>query len=687
MNFRSDNEAGAHPAIIEAVSRAFPAGPVPSYGADDWTQKVEHRLREIFEKPDLVRLSRWPPAPPPTCWRSPAARRRGARSSAIPPPTSRSTRPTRRNSSPRAPSSCLIDGPAGKIDPKKLAEALAQPVYGVVHHPQPAAVSITQATECGTVYAPEEIAAIATLDASPWAEAAHGRRALRQCAVLRRLLAGRAVVEGRRRRAEPRRHQERRHGRRGRGLLRCRRWRSEFEFRRKRGGHLFSKMRLLSSQLDAYFTDGLWLDNARHANAMARRLVAGPDAAQGHVSFSIRSTPTRSSWSCRRTCTMRCRPRARSTIPGRPTGRASAPSGSSPPSTPIPPTSTDSSSIAKASVSSHDPSAYAHRRPLGRLRSRVRRQGPGREAASLLEGPRSLADRPAHAVRRGDAAARAPAGRPQELARARARARNPTSAARSRSSSCRGTRRSTSSPASSTRVKDEHSNRAIFGGSYGWSSAGRFHHAQSQVHRFLNAIGGYVRHMDSYSLGAARVLMPHIVAPHGRADGHAHDAGTCWPSTASCSSPSAACRARTRRSTPAAPWCITLKDGLYGMRAKGVRFVNVTPTAEDLDTGGDVEWLAIRPNTDAAMMLALCHVLLTEKLLRPRLPRPLHGRLRQVRALPRRQGRRTGPRRSPAFPPRASAASRARWRRRAPRSTSAGRCSAAITASSRSGRW
>ena len=62
------------------------------------------------------------------------------------------------------------------------------------------------------------------------------------------------------------------------------------------------------------------------------------------------------------------------------------------------------------------------------------------------------------------------------------------------------------------RVRDRHSNRAIFGGSYGWSSAGRFHHAQSQVHRFLNAIGGYVRHMDSYSLGAARVLMPHIVA-------------------------------------------------------------------------------------------------------------------------------------------------------------------------------
>ena len=61
------------------------------------------------------------------------------------------------------------------------------------------------------------------------------------------------------------------------------------------------------------------------------------------------------------------------------------------------------------------------------------------------------------------------------------------------------------------RVRETRTNRAIFGGSYGWSSAGRFHHAQSQVHRFLNSVGGYVRHQDSYSLGAARVLMPHIV--------------------------------------------------------------------------------------------------------------------------------------------------------------------------------
>ena len=62
------------------------------------------------------------------------------------------------------------------------------------------------------------------------------------------------------------------------------------------------------------------------------------------------------------------------------------------------------------------------------------------------------------------------------------------------------------------RVADAHGAGAIFGGSYGWSSAGRFHHAQSQVHRFLNtALGGYVRSVNSYSAGASAVILPHVL--------------------------------------------------------------------------------------------------------------------------------------------------------------------------------
>jgi len=63
------------------------------------------------------------------------------------------------------------------------------------------------------------------------------------------------------------------------------------------------------------------------------------------------------------------------------------------------------------------------------------------------------------------------------------------------------------------RIRDTRGPGAVFGGSYGWSSAGRLHHAQSQVHRFLNiAMGGYVRSVNSYSSGASSVLLPQIMA-------------------------------------------------------------------------------------------------------------------------------------------------------------------------------
>ena len=61
------------------------------------------------------------------------------------------------------------------------------------------------------------------------------------------------------------------------------------------------------------------------------------------------------------------------------------------------------------------------------------------------------------------------------------------------------------------RTKDEFSNEAIYGGSYGWGSAGRFHHSQSQLHRFLNQFGGYTYSVASYSTAAAQAIMPHVL--------------------------------------------------------------------------------------------------------------------------------------------------------------------------------
>ena len=63
-----------------------------------------------------------------------------------------------------------------------------------------------------------------------------------------------------------------------------------------------------------------------------------------------------------------------------------------------------------------------------------------------------------------------------------------------------------------TRVSDDYGNRAIFGGSYGWSSAGRFHHAQTLLKRFLICIGGFTDSVNSYSNAAGQVILPMYLA-------------------------------------------------------------------------------------------------------------------------------------------------------------------------------
>src|SRR5215470_12640153 len=61
------------------------------------------------------------------------------------------------------------------------------------------------------------------------------------------------------------------------------------------------------------------------------------------------------------------------------------------------------------------------------------------------------------------------------------------------------------------RVRREHGNGAIMGGSQGWSSAGIFHEARTQLHRFLAACGGYVDQATNYSFGAALAFLPHVL--------------------------------------------------------------------------------------------------------------------------------------------------------------------------------
>jgi len=157
-------------------------------------------------------------------------------------------------------------------------------------------------------------------------------------------------------------------------------------------------------------------------------------------------------------------------------------------------------------------------------------------------------------------------------------------------------------------VRGLHGNKTIFGGSYGWGSAGRVHHAQSQIHRFLNCIGGYVRHVDSYSLGAARALMPHLVASMDRLMSSHTDWDTLTQHTRLFLS-FGGVPAKNAQIAVGGTAEHRVRDGLRRMQAAGVRFVNVSPVRDDIDTGGPVEWWPIRPNTDAALLIGLAHVL------------------------------------------------------------------------------
>jgi len=163
------------------------------------------------------------------------------------------------------------------------------------------------------------------------------------------------------------------------------------------------------------------------------------------------------------------------------------------------------------------------------------------------------------------------------------------------------------------RVKAEHGNGAMYAGSYGWASAGRFHHANSQIHRFFNQLGGYVSHRGTYSYAAAEVLVAHIVGPFSEV----LNTHTTWPVLAE------HCEllvmfggmpVKNSQVTSGGVGRHTVYHGLRDCADSGCEMVYFSPIRTDLppDLGG--EWIAPRPGSDAAVMLALAHTLVSEGL-------------------------------------------------------------------------
>jgi len=164
------------------------------------------------------------------------------------------------------------------------------------------------------------------------------------------------------------------------------------------------------------------------------------------------------------------------------------------------------------------------------------------------------------------------------------------------------------------RIRSEHGNRAIFGGSYGWGSAGRLHHAQGQLHRFLNAIGGYTSSVNDYSRGASLVLVPHLIGANGMEE--LRKRPPSWPHIAE-HTDLLLCFGGVRLSnTSVIPGGHNRQvvGGLSREAARTTRIVTLSAQRDDIAAELGAEWVPIAPGTDTALLLALTHTLVTEGL-------------------------------------------------------------------------
>ena len=164
-----------------------------------------------------------------------------------------------------------------------------------------------------------------------------------------------------------------------------------------------------------------------------------------------------------------------------------------------------------------------------------------------------------------------------------------------------------------SRVKAQFGNQSIFGGSYGWSSAGRFHHAQSQLHRFLKCIGGYTRSVGTYSFAAAEVIVPHVLGDFWTMLLES----TSWRSVIDDGQLVVAFGGMPLKNGQINAGGIgrhVQREHMLEARDAGIQMVNIGPIRADIEDSLNAQWLAIRPGTDTALLIAIAKTLVDEEL-------------------------------------------------------------------------
>ncbi len=265
-SFASDNASGAHPEVVAALVAAN-SGHAPAYGADAWTARATDALRDLFGVPAQVAFT----------WGGTGANVVGLQCllepwQAVICPDSAHIHVDECGAPERFTGAKLLDVPTpdGKLRPQQVLDHLH--LLGDLHHVQPRVVAITQSTEQGTLYQPDEVAALAEVahahgllvyvDGARLANAAAalagdlrsftveaGVDVLTFGGTKNGMVYGEAVVF-----LDP-------------ALG------AHVDFVRKQAGQLPSKMRYVAAQFEALLAGDRWLANAAHANAMAQLLA------------------------------------------------------------------------------------------------------------------------------------------------------------------------------------------------------------------------------------------------------------------------------------------------------------------------------------------------------------------------------------------------------------------------------
>ncbi len=282
MNFASDNRAGVAGEIAAAINEVAHESVAP-YGADELTAEVGHRFSELFERDVAVFFATT----------GTAANVMALSTMARPGGLVFCHDEAHINTDEGGAAEFVSDlkligleGAAGKITPDVLTDAVKRFPPNPIRYGQPVAVSLSNLTESGTAYDPEEVAALSAIAHSArlgvHMDGSRFGNALAGLGVTPAELTWKAGVD----------------------ILSfggtkngC--WLAEavvffdparavdFEFIRKRAGHLISKQHFIAAQFATYLKDGLWLDLARHANGMAKRLEATIIAAGGRVVWPV----------------------------------------------------------------------------------------------------------------------------------------------------------------------------------------------------------------------------------------------------------------------------------------------------------------------------------------------------------------------------------------------------------------